>query len=112
MPTYSQEEWNALMAAYPPGTAVSGEVVRREVFGVFVRLDALPEVVALLEIIHFRLRVDEPGHRIEYPEDDPAVGERIDALILGWCLVPKDVRLTQLQHLEWIHSRCLAKNNG
>lgn len=71
-------------------------------FGVFVRLDQLPEVTALLEIIHFGLLVDQPNLCIQFPDDYPPVGARIEARILAWCLKPKDVRLTQLQHLDWI----------
>jgi hypothetical protein len=41
------------MQAFPPGTPVWGVVTSCRVFGVFVRLDALPEVPALLELIHF-----------------------------------------------------------
>ncbi len=55
MRAFTQDEWDALVTAYPPGTPVTGEVVSCQVFGVFVRLDQLPEVTALLEIIHFGL---------------------------------------------------------
>ncbi len=107
---FSQHDWDALMVEYPPGTPVSGEVVSCQVFGVFVRLDQLPEVTALLEIIHFELRVADPLHRIKFPEDYPQVGTRVEARVLGWCLKPKDVRLTQLQHLDWSHSRWIAEH--
>jgi small subunit ribosomal protein S1 len=102
---FTQEEWDALMARYPPGTPVRGVVTGCQVFGVFVRLDELPEVPALLEIIHFKVVETVPGHRIEFPADYPPVGDRVEARILGWCLRPKDVRLTQLSDLEWCHSR-------
>lgn len=68
---------------------------------VFVRLDELPGVTALLEIIHFGIRSTDPQHRIEFPKDYPALGTPIDARVLGWSLKPKDVRLTQLDHLHW-----------
>ena len=100
------------MAAYPPGTPVSGEIVGCQVFGVFVRLDQLPEVTALLEIVHFGLRAADPHHRIQFPADYPAVGERVEARVLAWCLKPKDVRLTQLPHLDWVHSRWLAEQGS
>lgn len=51
---FTQEQWDALIARYPPGTPGSGIVTACEVFGVFVRLDELPDVPALLELIHFR----------------------------------------------------------
>lgn len=109
MRTYAQAEWDDLIAAYPLGTPVSGEVVNQQVFGVFVRLDQLPEVKALLEIIHFGLRVAEPLHRIAFPADYPTVGDRIEARVLAWSVSPLDVRLTQLQHLDWSHNRWLAE---
>ncbi len=109
MRSFTQEEWDALAAAYPPGTPVSGEVVSQALFGVFVRLDQVPEVTALLEIVHFSLLVADPRHRIEFPGDYPTVGARIEAKVLAWSLKPKDVRLTQLQHLDWIQRRRLAE---
>jgi hypothetical protein len=104
---FTQEEWDSLREAYPRGTPVSGVVTSCQVFGVFVRLDALPDVPALLELIHFAACETAPGHDIGFPADYPAVGARIDARILGWCLRPKDVRLTQLSHLEWSHRQWL-----
>jgi ribosomal protein S1 len=109
MREYTQQEWDALIKAYPPGTSVSGTVVSCQIFGVFVQLDVLPEVKALLEVIHFGLLVDDPEHKIIFPQDYPSVGTRIIAKVLGWCLKPVDVRLTQLQHIDWIHSEWVAK---
>jgi ribosomal protein S1 len=87
---FTQEEWDALMADYPPGTPVSGVVTSCQVFGVFVRLDRLPEVTALLEIIHFAVLEADPGHRLEFLADYAPVGARLEARILGWCLLPND----------------------
>jgi ribosomal protein S1 len=102
---YTQGEWDELVAKYPPGTPVAGAVTSCHAFGIFIRLEGLPDVPALLEIIHFRVRETEPDHRIEFPADYPSVGDRVEARILGWCLRPKDVRLTQLSHLDWIPGR-------
>jgi ribosomal protein S1 len=107
---FTQEEWDALMAEYPPGTPASGVIISCHVFGVFVRLDELPEVPALLEIIHFKANEEDPQHRIEFPADYPPVGSRVEVRILGWCLRPKDVRLTQLSHLDWSHRRWSASH--
>jgi hypothetical protein len=63
---FTQDEWDALLAKFPPGTPVSGVVSSCQVFGVFVRLDELPDVSALLEIIHFKTRETEP-ERISFP---------------------------------------------
>lgn len=109
---FAQEDWDALMAKYPPGTPVGGVVTSCQIFGVFVRLDGLPDVPALLEIIHFKVNETDPQHRIEFPADYPPVGARVDARILGCCLRPIDVRLTQLSHLDWSHRRWLASQNG
>ena len=43
------------MSIYPPGTPVTGNVIRCRIFGVFIKLDQIPAVPALLEIIHFKL---------------------------------------------------------
>ena len=51
---FTQDEWDALLAKFPPGTPVNGVVSSCQVFGVFVRLDEMPDVPALLEIIHFK----------------------------------------------------------
>jgi ribosomal protein S1 len=109
---FMQKEWDALMAKYPPGTPIGGVVTSRHAFGVFVRVDELPEVTAMLEIIHLKIREEEPQHRIKFPDDYPLVGSRVEARILGWSLSPKDVRLTQLSHLDWSHTRWLASHNA
>jgi hypothetical protein len=106
---FSQQHWDALMTRYPPGTPVSGTVTACAVFGVFIQLDELPDVPALLELTHFRLIEAEPGRWIQFPAEYPAVGSRIEARVLGWCLKPKDVRLTQLSDLERSHERWLAE---
>ena len=108
---YTQAEWDALMAKYPPGTPVGGIVTSCQIFGVFVRLDQLPDVPALLEIIHFQVLESDPNHRVVYPDDYPQVGARVEARILAWCLRPKDVRLTQLSHLNWSHRSGLASRS-
>jgi ribosomal protein S1 len=106
---FSQQEWNALIDSHPRGTLVSGEVVSCQIFGVFVRLDQLPEVQALLELIHFEILVADPNHRIKFPVDYPQLGSRINARILAWCLTPKDVRLTQLRSLDWCQNQRSAE---
>lgn len=108
---FTQEVWVAMMAKYPPGTPVAGVVTSCQVFGVFVKLDELPDVTALLEIIHFKINETAPQRRIEFPTDYPPVGARVEARILAWSLRPINVRLTQLSHLDWIHSRWLASRN-
>ena len=107
---FTQEHWDSLMARFPAGTPLSGTVTSCQVYGVHVRLDQLPDVPALLELIHFGRIEAEPDRRIEYPADYPPVGSRVEARVLAWCLKPKDVRLTQLSHLDWSHLRWLAEH--
>jgi hypothetical protein len=44
------QSWAATVAALPPGTHITGEVIGRRPFGVFIRVDGVPEAVALAEI--------------------------------------------------------------
>jgi ribosomal protein S1 len=107
----SQTEWDGLQASLPRGSHVTGKVVSVHPFGVFVDIGLDPGIPVLLEIIHFKVRQDEPEHRIEFPEDYPKVGEEIKTRILAYSVKPHDIRLTQLSHLEWLHSRCLEEQH-
>ncbi|WP_339748934.1 hypothetical protein [uncultured Rubinisphaera sp.] len=98
---YTQDEWNQLILKYPPGTVVYGTVMSCQLFGVFVRLDELPDVPSLLEVVHFAINESMPKHMVQFPTDYPATGDRINARILAWSAKTKDVRLTQLSHLNW-----------
>ena len=108
---FTQGEWGTLMANNPPGTQVTDMVSSCQVFGVFVRLDPLPEVPALQEVIPFAVIEADPEHRIESPADYPPIGARAEARILGWFLLPQDVRLTPLNHPDWSHERRLARQD-
>jgi hypothetical protein len=44
------QSWAATVAALPPGTHITGEVIGRQPFGVFIRVDGVPEAVAPAEI--------------------------------------------------------------
>jgi hypothetical protein len=65
----SQMEWEKLQASLPRGSEVRGNVVSVRPFGVFVDIGLDPGIPVLLEIIHFKIRQDEPKHRIEFPQD-------------------------------------------
>lgn len=106
---FSQEEWDQLVAMYPPGKLMSGKVSSRQMYGVWVTLDELPDVPALLEVIHFEIIETDPEQNIEFPDDYPADGTLLKTRILGWCEKPGDVRLTQLSHLDWSHQRFLRE---
>jgi ribosomal protein S1 len=103
-------EWEKLQAILPRGSYVKGRVVSVHPFGVFVDIGLDPRIPVLLEIIHFKIRQDDPEHRISFPEDYPAVGDEIEARILAYSMKPHDIRLTQFSHLEWIHSQWLKES--
>jgi ribosomal protein S1 len=42
--------WSATCEALPVGTQVTGEVIGRQPFGVFLRIDGAPDAVGLAEI--------------------------------------------------------------
>ena len=109
--THTQDAWDELVRTYPPGTVVSGEVVASAPFGVFVRLDILPDVTALLEVIHFESfhPTNRKDHPLYFPNDYPPIGSRLEARVLAWSERPKDVRLTQLPHLYWTQTQWLAE---
>lgn len=91
--SFTEFEWDALSRRYPPGTVVQGTVIHRAPFGVFVRLDELPDIPALLEM--FQL---SDQHDLRSPvdiEEYPAIGSQLTAWILVWNRRPHDLRLTQ-----------------
>ena len=108
----NQEEWEKLWVTLPRGSPVHGKVISVQVFGVFVDIGLDPRIPVLLEIVHFKVIEDQRGHRIRWPEDYPKVGDEIEARILAYCMRPHDIRLTQLSHLNWVHSEHLKDNGG
>jgi ribosomal protein S1 len=101
----TQREWDDLQEERPRGSRLKGRVLSVHPFGVFVDIGVDTRIPVLLEIIHFKVNEDQPEHRIRFPEDYPEVGDDIDARILAYSIKPRDIRLTQLSHLEWIHRR-------
>ena len=43
--------WSATCRALPLGTQITGEVIGRRPFGVFLRIDEVPDAIGLAEII-------------------------------------------------------------
>lgn len=109
---FTQDQWDKLIADYPPGTFVSGTVRACKPFGDFVLLDDLPNVPCLLEIIHFAVNETSPEHSVRFPADYPSVGDRISARILAWSVKTHDVRLTQLSNLNWIAPKAAESGSG
>jgi hypothetical protein len=56
-----RESWAATVAALPVGTRITGEVIGRQPFGVFIRIDGVPDAVALAEITAMPRRTDLPA---------------------------------------------------
>jgi hypothetical protein len=53
-------EWEEMQATLPRGCHVKGRVASVHPFGVFVDIGLGPRIPVLLEIIHFKIREDEP----------------------------------------------------
>ncbi|MFF4804003.1 hypothetical protein ACFY1U_37445 [Streptomyces sp. NPDC001351] len=53
--------WAATVAALPVGTRITGEVIGRQPFGVFIRIDGVPAAVALAEITAMPLGMELPA---------------------------------------------------
>ena len=47
----ASEAWPATIEALPIGTHITGEVIARQPFGVFIRINGIPDAVGLAEII-------------------------------------------------------------
>ncbi|MFE7839126.1 hypothetical protein ACFU53_24665 [Streptomyces sp. NPDC057474] len=53
--------WAATVAALPLGASIAGEVIGRQRFGVFIRVDGVPDAMALAEITVMPQRMDLPA---------------------------------------------------
>ncbi|MFE7358912.1 hypothetical protein ACFU8Q_38970 [Streptomyces sp. NPDC057543] len=49
-PEKVRREWSATVSALPVGTRITGQVVGRRPFGVFIRIDGVPNAVGLADI--------------------------------------------------------------
>ncbi|MFD5491516.1 hypothetical protein ACFYY3_06280 [Streptomyces sp. NPDC001812] len=56
-----RRSWAATVAALPVGTRITGEVIGRQPFGVFIRIDGVPNAMALAEITAMPQWMDLPG---------------------------------------------------
>jgi RNAse (barnase) inhibitor barstar len=63
--------WSATCQALPVGTAITGEVIGRQRFGVFLRIDAHPDAIGLVEITSM------PRGLVL-----PAIGERVTGEVI------------------------------
>lgn len=53
--------WAATVAALPVGSRITGEVIGRQPFGVFLRIEGVPDAVALAEITAMPLGMSLPA---------------------------------------------------
>ncbi|POX60581.1 RNA-binding protein [Streptomyces sp. Ru62] len=56
-----RSNWAATVAALPVGTGITGEVIGRQRFGVFIRIDGMPNAIALAEITAMPHGMDLPA---------------------------------------------------
>lgn len=81
--------WNDIVRELPAGSPIAGEVIGRQPFGVFVRIDKHPDAVGLAEITvmprHMRL---------------PRVGDRVTGSVLGHADHNRQVRITLTEWFE------------
>ncbi|WP_455354664.1 hypothetical protein [Streptomyces sp. SYSU K217416] len=49
-PEQVRRAWSATMSALPVGTRITGQVVGREPFGIFIRIDDAPSAVGMADI--------------------------------------------------------------
>ncbi|MER5357372.1 hypothetical protein [Streptomyces sp. NPDC002785] len=49
-PEQVRREWSATVAALPVGTRITGQVIDRRPFGVFIRIDDAPNALGLADI--------------------------------------------------------------
>ncbi|MFG3047801.1 hypothetical protein ACGFZR_23060 [Streptomyces sp. NPDC048241] len=56
-----RESWDANVAALPIEARITGEVIGRHRFGVFIRIDGAPYAIALAEVTAMPLGMDLPA---------------------------------------------------
>lgn len=58
----ARQAWPATMQALPVGTRVTGVVVFRQPFGVFIRIDGVPDALGLAEVTTMPRDTDLPAN--------------------------------------------------
>jgi hypothetical protein len=64
--------WGATVAALPVGAPIAGEVIGRQRFGVFIRIDGVPDAVGLAEVT-----------AMPHDAELPAMGTRVAGQIIS-----------------------------
>ena len=83
-----QSAWSEAVARLPFGSVVHGVVTQRWPFGVFVKMDEAPEVVAIVEINNYR-----PHGGPVSPDELPAVGDRVEGVVVDHAEFNRQIRL-------------------
>jgi ribosomal protein S1 len=78
----ARHNWREIVTALPAGSLVTGEVIGRQPFGVFVRINGVPGAVGLAEIISM-------PHSAELP----AAGATVRGTVIGHADHNHQVRL-------------------
>ncbi|WP_406632352.1 hypothetical protein [Amycolatopsis sp. WGS_07] len=68
----ARQAWAATTEALPPGKSITGVVIGRQPFGVFVRIDGAPDALGLVEVTTL------PGDAWL-----PAVGDTVAGEVIG-----------------------------
>lgn len=81
----TRQAWDEAVAAFPVGAPVTGEVIGRQPFGVFIRIDGAPCTVGLAEITMMPRDTELPmmaarvaGKVISHAEHNHQVKVRLD----------------------------------
>ena len=82
------DEWERIQKALPIGTRITGTVVAHKLFGIFVSINKVP-FKGLREVINFK----DEQERVT-PADYPEVGQFIDAVIVGFQDIGRQIRLS------------------
>lgn len=56
-----RRSWAATVATLPMGSRITGEVIGRHPFGIFIRIDGVPDAVALVEVAAMPHGMDLPA---------------------------------------------------
>lgn len=87
--TIARSGWEATVQALPVGTQITGEVIGRQPFGVFLRIDGTPDAIGLAEITTMPRCADLPH-----------VGEQVSGEVIWHADHNHQVKI---QLTEWTH---------
>lgn len=89
----SEEEWAVVKSRLPLGASISGRVAAHRTFGIFVELDQIEGVVALIEIPEYAQQLGRPADL----EDFPPVGAEVRGFVLDHADDAQQIRLTRVE---------------